>query len=127
MGLGFPINGMPQCLHQSPHPGLHLPALTFIKKSFYKVWRGRGPSYVEQKEASIMSFLEWIVVGLIAGWLAGQVMKGSFSRSWASLLSVFCFLARLVLISAGSPIHTSKPSSASSRSNQREYPVALVR
>jgi len=60
-----------------------------------------------------MSFLEWIVVGLIAGWLAGQVMKGSFSRSWASLLSVFCFLARLVLISAGSPIHTSKPSPGS--------------
>jgi uncharacterized membrane protein YeaQ/YmgE (transglycosylase-associated protein family) len=23
-----------------------------------------------------MSFLTWIVVGLIAGWLAGQVMKG---------------------------------------------------
>jgi len=23
-----------------------------------------------------VSFLEWIVVGLIAGWLAGQVMKG---------------------------------------------------
>ena len=23
-----------------------------------------------------MSFLAWIVVGLIAGWLAGQVMKG---------------------------------------------------
>ncbi len=23
-----------------------------------------------------MHFLEWIVVGLIAGWLAGQVMKG---------------------------------------------------
>jgi uncharacterized membrane protein YeaQ/YmgE (transglycosylase-associated protein family) len=23
-----------------------------------------------------MSFLEWIVVGLIAGWLAGKVMKG---------------------------------------------------
>jgi uncharacterized membrane protein YeaQ/YmgE (transglycosylase-associated protein family) len=23
-----------------------------------------------------MGFLEWIVVGLIAGWLAGQVMKG---------------------------------------------------
>lgn len=23
-----------------------------------------------------MSFLEWIVVGLIAGWLAGLVMKG---------------------------------------------------
>lgn len=23
-----------------------------------------------------MNFVEWIVVGLIAGWLAGQVMKG---------------------------------------------------
>jgi uncharacterized membrane protein YeaQ/YmgE (transglycosylase-associated protein family) len=23
-----------------------------------------------------MSFLEWIVVGLIAGWLAGKIMKG---------------------------------------------------
>ena len=23
-----------------------------------------------------MSFIEWIVVGLIAGWLAGKVMKG---------------------------------------------------
>jgi uncharacterized membrane protein YeaQ/YmgE (transglycosylase-associated protein family) len=23
-----------------------------------------------------MNFIEWIVVGLIAGWLAGQVMKG---------------------------------------------------
>jgi len=23
-----------------------------------------------------MGFLAWIVVGLIAGWLAGQVMKG---------------------------------------------------
>lgn len=23
-----------------------------------------------------MSFLTWIIVGLIAGWLAGQVMKG---------------------------------------------------
>ena len=31
---------------------------------------------------------------------------------------------RLALISAGSPIHSSKPNSASSRSNQREYPVA---
>jgi uncharacterized membrane protein YeaQ/YmgE (transglycosylase-associated protein family) len=28
----------------------------------------------EKKEASIMIY--WIVVGLIAGWLAGQVMKG---------------------------------------------------
>src|SRR5579864_8333327 len=35
-----------------------------------------GPSYVERKERSNMNFLEWIVVGLIAGWLAGKVMKG---------------------------------------------------
>src|SRR6202166_5054714 len=48
------------------------------------------------------------------------------SRSWASLLSVFCFLGRLVLISAGSPIHSSKSNSASNRSNQREYPVASI-
>jgi len=31
-----------------------------------------------------------------------------------------CFLTRLVLITAASPIHTSNPNSASSRSNQRE-------
>jgi uncharacterized membrane protein YeaQ/YmgE (transglycosylase-associated protein family) len=37
---------------------------------------GVGPFYFEQKETSNMSFLEWIVVGLIAGWLAGKVMKG---------------------------------------------------
>src|SRR6266550_4868083 len=30
------------------------------------------------------------------------------------------------LISAGSPIHTSNPNSSSSRSNQREYPVASI-
>ena len=47
----------------------------------------------------------------------------SRSRSCASLRSVFCFFTRLALISlAGSPIHSWKPSSASSRSNQREYP-----
>jgi uncharacterized membrane protein YeaQ/YmgE (transglycosylase-associated protein family) len=28
------------------------------------------------QEAKQMSFLTWIIVGLIAGWLAGQVMKG---------------------------------------------------
>ena len=27
-----------------------------------------------------MGFLAWIVVGLIAGWLAGQVMKGGGIR-----------------------------------------------
>jgi hypothetical protein len=45
-----------------------------------------------------------------------------FSSSCASWWSVFCFLARLVFISAGSPIHNSKPNSASSRSNQRNIP-----
>jgi hypothetical protein len=50
----------------------------------------------------------------------------SFSNSCASWRSVFCFFARFALISAGSPIHTSKPNSASSRSNQQEYPVASI-
>jgi uncharacterized membrane protein YeaQ/YmgE (transglycosylase-associated protein family) len=31
---------------------------------------------IVQKEATRMGFLTWIIVGLIAGWLAGQVMKG---------------------------------------------------
>src|SRR5258708_4827154 len=30
----------------------------------------------EKKEAAIMGLIYWIVVGLIAGWLAGKVMKG---------------------------------------------------
>src|ERR1700751_543809 len=47
----------------------------------------------------------------------------SFSNSCASWRSVFCFFARFALISAGSLIHTSKPNSASRRSNQQEYPV----
>lgn len=38
----------------------------------------------------------------------------------ASSGSVFCLRTRLVLISAASPIHSSIPSSASNRSNQRE-------
>ena len=38
----------------------------------------------------------------------------------------FRFLTSLALISAGSPIHNSKSSSASSRSNQRENPVASI-
>src|SRR6185295_2444463 len=33
--------------------------------------RARG-----KKEATRMGLIYWIVVGLIAGWLAGQVMKG---------------------------------------------------
>ena len=48
------------------------------------------------------------------------------SMSRASSRSNFCFFTRLALISAGSPIHSSKPTSASSRSNQREYPVASM-
>jgi uncharacterized membrane protein YeaQ/YmgE (transglycosylase-associated protein family) len=35
----------------------------------------KSPSLILSKEA-VMGFLTWIVVGLIAGWLAGQVMKG---------------------------------------------------
>jgi uncharacterized membrane protein YeaQ/YmgE (transglycosylase-associated protein family) len=38
-----------------------------------------GHSNAERKTITrrrVMNFLAWIVVGLIAGWLAGQVMKG---------------------------------------------------
>src|SRR5215469_5837241 len=45
--------------------------------------------------------------------------SSSCSSSAASRRSVFCFRTRLALIFAGSPIHSSNPSSASSRSNQR--------
>jgi uncharacterized membrane protein YeaQ/YmgE (transglycosylase-associated protein family) len=34
-----------------------------------------------------MGFLAWIVVGLIAGWLAGQVMKGGgYGALWVTRL-----------------------------------------
>src|ERR1700676_1319256 len=46
-------------------------------------------------------------------------------RSWASLLSVFCFLGRLVLISAGSPIHSSKSNSASKSLEPARIPGSL--
>src|SRR5271169_1048118 len=59
----------------------------------------------------------------IRGELLSQISR-SISR--ASSRSVFCLRTRLVLISAGSPIHNSKPSSASNRSNQRECPVASI-
>jgi uncharacterized membrane protein YeaQ/YmgE (transglycosylase-associated protein family) len=36
----------------------------------------RGACRAEPKRRSTMSLLYWIVVGLVAGWLAGQVMKG---------------------------------------------------
>jgi uncharacterized membrane protein YeaQ/YmgE (transglycosylase-associated protein family) len=39
------------------------------------VYSSRRPAYGGAQEAG-MGFLAWIVVGLIAGWLAGQVMKG---------------------------------------------------
>jgi uncharacterized membrane protein YeaQ/YmgE (transglycosylase-associated protein family) len=32
--------------------------------------------YISLKEATKMGLLTWIVVGAIAGWLAGQVIKG---------------------------------------------------
>jgi hypothetical protein len=48
------------------------------------------------------------------------------STSCASSRSYFSFFTRFALISAGRPIHTSKPNSASSRSNQRAYPVASM-
>ena len=50
----------------------------------------------------------------------------SFRISCASWRSVFCLRTRLVRISAASPIHNSKFSSASSRSNQRACPLASI-
>jgi uncharacterized membrane protein YeaQ/YmgE (transglycosylase-associated protein family) len=35
-----------------------------------------GPSSAIQRKKDNMGFLYWIIVGLIAGWLAGKVMKG---------------------------------------------------
>jgi uncharacterized membrane protein YeaQ/YmgE (transglycosylase-associated protein family) len=37
--------------------------------------RARFPHQIG-KEEEVMELIRWIVVGLIAGWLAGQVMKG---------------------------------------------------
>src|SRR5271170_6752003 len=52
--------------------------------------------------------------------MRGKVFsRSSRSSSRASSRSVFCLRTRLVLISAALPIHTSIPSSASSRSNHR--------
>ena len=31
---------------------------------------------LQEREEGIMSLITWILVGLIAGWLAGQVMRG---------------------------------------------------
>jgi len=36
-----------------------------------------------------MGFLAWIVVGLIAGWLAGQVMKAAATVCWWTSFSAF--------------------------------------
>jgi len=33
-------------------------------------------AFKRQQGGSLMGFIAWIVVGLIAGWLAGKVMKG---------------------------------------------------
>jgi uncharacterized membrane protein YeaQ/YmgE (transglycosylase-associated protein family) len=46
----------------------------YSKNSTYSCSEIRSLELLE--EASNMNFLVWIVVGLIAGWLAGQVMKG---------------------------------------------------
>ena len=49
-----------------------------------------------------MGLLAWIVVGLVAGWLASRVMKGHGSglvgtSSWASWESLGGFLASALL------------------------------
>jgi uncharacterized membrane protein YeaQ/YmgE (transglycosylase-associated protein family) len=37
-----------------------------------------------------MGFLAWVVVGLIAGWLAGQVMKGGGYGAVADIILGLC-------------------------------------
>jgi uncharacterized membrane protein YeaQ/YmgE (transglycosylase-associated protein family) len=43
--------------------------------SFLRRGSKKDPDLTYSKEV-VMGFLAWIVVGLIAGWLAGQVMRG---------------------------------------------------
>jgi uncharacterized membrane protein YeaQ/YmgE (transglycosylase-associated protein family) len=47
------------------------PATPTASPQFYRLRH-----YSLKQGGSAMGFLAWIVVGLIAGWLAGQVMKG---------------------------------------------------
>src|SRR5690348_10659215 len=61
------------------------PPLTFLDKPFYK-WPAAGPILVQNQGGASMSFLEWLVVGLIAGWLAGKVMKGGGYGLFADLI-----------------------------------------
>jgi uncharacterized membrane protein YeaQ/YmgE (transglycosylase-associated protein family) len=62
-------------------PALPTPArIDIAKQQVYKE-DAQGPSCVASKKKEVahmahLNVLEWIVVGLIAGWLAGQVMKG---------------------------------------------------
>ncbi len=54
------------------------------------------------------------------------IFHQQLQQQLASSRSVFCFRTRAALISDGLPIHSSKPSSASNRSNQRACPVASI-
>ena len=49
-----------------------------------------------------MGFLAWIVVGLIAGWLAGQVMKGGgYGAASAAPIAVAVIKAYLAATGQG--------------------------
>jgi uncharacterized membrane protein YeaQ/YmgE (transglycosylase-associated protein family) len=59
------------------------PLLQFrMQKTHWSIAAGRAQVYILGRPAGSgprrrdMGFIAWIVVGLIAGWLAGQVMKG---------------------------------------------------
>ncbi len=48
--------------------------LTFGTAVFYKV--GQNSSYEPILEVSMFRILWWIVVGLVAGWATGKIMRG---------------------------------------------------
>jgi uncharacterized membrane protein YeaQ/YmgE (transglycosylase-associated protein family) len=43
---------------------------------FRLIARDLQATNIQFRRRRVMGFLAWIIVGLIAGWLAGQVMKG---------------------------------------------------
>jgi uncharacterized membrane protein YeaQ/YmgE (transglycosylase-associated protein family) len=55
-----------------PHSTTPSQPLQFLPRTC----RVQSPATSGAQEGSKMNFLIWIIVGLIAGWLAGQVMKG---------------------------------------------------
>ena len=60
------------CPHSAVHRQLALSHLHFLCPQYTVLW----PALGGLRRIAMTGFLVWIIVGLIAGWLAGQVMKG---------------------------------------------------